>query len=437
MYQDALKKKVEVTTLEANTLKAILKHKKTDPIQEFKDRYKRPGSKKRTKDSTPVKKPIGTTVKKRRKQQTNSYTENDLKLNWKTLMCFCKYEWNPEEAYPLPKAEIEKDHRDLYYIGRSDIDGKKVYFSVSEYIIPTDRDSHIFPNSFFLTMQNNKEYEIPDYSKKELYEIVQYAIRTSIDYIIPRMVEGEKKWKLRYKDGKYSKYMTKMWIDEKFAEGFDVFYDKLLSDDYLGKRIECPHDKSDEEEVKVQTGTNIPAHFHAKGKVKYCFGESAYCAFGNMANALHLLKDYKAASFFFANRFKNKAELLEKYTTLPEDQRNVNEFGAALRILRDKFGYTTKVLGMNHRPWLLYDDDKNLVKYMEFQAYESVVRHVICLFNGLIYDGTLGQPIKLSKNSMQWLSGDENFLMKTYVIEPSSPLKKQLGTKTIGQKRKK
>ena len=223
MYQDALKKKVEVTTLEADTLKAILKHKKNDPIQEFKDRYKRPGAKKRTKDSTPVKKPIGTNVKKRRKQETNSYTENDLKLNWKTLMCFCKCEWNEEEAYPLPKAEIEKDDRDFYYIGRSDIDGKKVYLSVSEHIIPTDKDSHILPTSFFLTMQNNEEYEIPDYSKKELYEIVQYAIRTSIDYIIPRMVKGEKKWKLRYKDGQYSKYMTKEWVDEKFGNGFDVF----------------------------------------------------------------------------------------------------------------------------------------------------------------------------------------------------------------------
>ena len=128
--------------------------------------------------------------------------------------------------------------------------------------------------------------------------------------------------------------------------------------------------------------------------------------------------------------------MLEKYTTLPENQRNVNEFGAALRILRDKFGYTTRVLGMNHRPWLLYDDEKHLVKYMEFQAYESVVRHVLCIFNGLIYDGALGQPIKLSKDTMQWLSGDEIFLLKTYVIEPSSTLKKQSETKETGKKRK-
>ena len=204
----------------------------------------------------------------------------------------------------------------------------------------------------------------------------------------------------------------------------------------MGKKIPCPDDKSDEEEDKVQTRVNIPVHFHAKGKVKFCFGESAYCAFGNMANTLHLLKDDKAASFFFVNRFQKKVDLLEQYTTLPEDQRNVNQFGAALRILRGKFGYTTKVLGMSHRPWILYEDEKHLVKYMEFQSYESVVRHVVCIFNGLIYDGTLGQPIKLSKDSMQWLSGDEIFLMKTYVIEPSSTLKKQLETNKTGKKRK-
>ena len=128
--------------------------------------------------------------------------------------------------------------------------------------------------------------------------------------------------------------------------------------------------------------------------------------------------------------------MLERYSTLPEDQRNVNEFVAALRILRDEFGYTTNVLEMSHQPWILYEDEKHLVKYMEFQAYESAVRHVICIFNGLIYDGILGQPIKLSKDSMQWLSGDENVLMKTYVIEPSSELKKQLDKDKTGKKRK-
>ena len=221
-----------------------------------------------------------------------------------------------------------------------------------------------------------------------------------------------------------------------YGKEFKDTYKKLVSDRLVGKKIPCPADKSDDEEENIQAITNIPAHFHARGKVKFCFGESAYCAFGNMANALHLLKDDKAASFFFMNRLKKTADLLERYSTLPVEQRNVNEFVAALRILRDKFDYTTKVLEMNHQPWILYDDEKHLVKYMEFQAYESAVRHVICIFNGKIYDGVLGQPIKVSKDSMQWLSGDENFLMKTYVIEPSSKLKKKLDKHEAGQKRK-
>ena len=122
-----------------------MKHKKNDPIQEFKDRYKRPAAKKRAKVHSPVKKPIQTNVKKRKKQEVITYTENDLKLNWKTLMCFRKSEWKKGKPYPLPKTEIENDDRDFYYIGRSDIDGKNIYFSVSEHIIPSDKDSHIFP----------------------------------------------------------------------------------------------------------------------------------------------------------------------------------------------------------------------------------------------------------------------------------------------------
>ena len=79
---------------------------------------------------------------------------------------------------------------------------------------------------------------------------------------------------------------------------------------------------------------------------------------------------------------------------------------------------------MGHRPWILNDKEKNMVKYTEFQAYEKPVRHGICINDGLIFDGALGQPIKLSRESMQWQCGDENFLMKIYVIEPSSKCKK-------------
>ena len=230
MYKDALKTKLRGTSIEENTLLAILKHKNDDPIQEFldryrrpggkkklkesssekeryrrpggknklkesspeKERYRRPGGKKKLKESSPEKEPVKINVKKRKEREENVYTENDLKLNWKTLMRFCKSDWTEGKPYPLPKEDIDNDDRDFFFIGRSDIKGKEVFFIVSDHIIPTDKDSHIFPNSFFMEMQDNEEYEIPQYSKNELFEIVQYAIHSSIEYIVPKMVHGGK-----------------------------------------------------------------------------------------------------------------------------------------------------------------------------------------------------------------------------------------------------
>ena len=388
-YKNALKPKFDVTQLEKNTIIEILKDKGGDPIKKFQDRYKRSSGKKKYKDSTPIKDPIKANVKKRKKNNEFPYTENDLKLHWKTLMCFCKREWKGGKGYPLPRKEIESDKRDFYYIGRSDIDGKKVYFSVSEYIIPSDKDSHIFPNSFFAKMLNNMEYEIPQSSTDELFLIVQCAIRNSIECIIPTMVDGKKMWKCKHKGGHYSENQSKEWIDENFREDFEDTYEQLVSDEYLEKKIPCPAGKPDDERKDDEGKDGIPKHFLANGKVKYCFGDSAYCAFGNMANAMHLLKDDKAASFFFLNRFKKVADLLDSYTTLPEDRRNINRFVTAIRIVREKFGYTTKALEMRHEPWILNKDNENKVMYMEIQAYENPVRHVTCIYNGLIYDGAL------------------------------------------------
>ena len=131
-------------------------------------------------------------------------------------------------------------------------------------------------------------------------------MRNSIEFIIPTMVDGGKKQKFRYKGGHHSENLSKEWIDDNFRKDFEDTYKLLVSNEYLEKKIPCPTGKRDDKEEKIEEKITIPRHYLKKGKVKYCFGESAYCAFGNVANTLHLLKDDKAASFFFINRFKKR-----------------------------------------------------------------------------------------------------------------------------------
>ena len=50
-----------------------------------------------------------------------SHSDQDVKLNWKTLILFSKQTWVQGNLSPIPMSDIKKDRRQYFYIGRSDI----------------------------------------------------------------------------------------------------------------------------------------------------------------------------------------------------------------------------------------------------------------------------------------------------------------------------
>ena len=350
-------------------------------------------------------------------------------------MFFSKRDWKGSR-FPLPKRQINKDNREMFYIGRSDIDKKKVYFIVSGHIIPDDRDSHVFPNSFFRQMVYNKEYDIPQESKDILFQNVQYTIRNKIEYIYPSIVNETKQWQCKLKGGRLLQPKSLQWIQDNFQKDFEETYEQLISDEFIDKPIPCP--ESIGESIVTMEKTKVPIPFNMRGdmEVKYCFGEKDCCAFGNMANAMYLRNDSKASSFFFSNRFQTVSDMNELYTPSEGKQTNFNAFQTAIRIVREKFGYVTKALDMYHQPWLDTMENTDVVKYIEMQGFECASTHVICVYNGHIYDGALGTSVKLSRDSMKWIIGDDNFALKCYAIEESTKTTSTNEKGTTDKKRK-
>ena len=129
-------------------------------------------------------------------------------------------------------------------------------------------------------------------------------------------------------------------------------------------------------------------------------------------------------------------DLLEKYTTLNTNSQAPNEFMCALRIAREKFGYTTRFLGVNHEPWKYNDEDSNVVKYVEIQGVSQVVSHVVCIYNRLIYDGTFGTCVNLSKEGLQFICNQAQFWTKSYSLEASKKIKKKIAKQQKHKKRK-
>ena len=101
-------------------------------------------------------------------------SDEDIKLNWKTLMLYSKITWSNGQP-PVSKHEIKNESQDYFYIGRSDIKGQKFYFIVSTNIIPHNQNSYIFSNKFLASMGYNSEYDIPLSSVEKLQESVRDA----------------------------------------------------------------------------------------------------------------------------------------------------------------------------------------------------------------------------------------------------------------------
>ena len=399
-----------------------------------KDAEKIRSRRKKTKESSPR--------RRKKKEAIEVISDQDIKLNWKTLMLFSKQTWVKDRATPIPMKEIKNEKRQYFYIGRSDVKGQKIYFIVSNNIIPKDQNSHIFENKFFNIMRYNTEYDIPPYSVQRLQETVRDAHLYVIKWIQPTMINGIKMWKGKRRGGMHTDPQSHEWIKDSFFSNFRSFYDQCMDDNNLEKHLPVPAGKKskpleleDREHANEDKTVSIPKTLVTAFDVPFCFDNDAYCAFGNMANATHVFGDTIATEFFFINRHKNMSFIEEEYPQLALSV-NGNQFSCALQIAREIFKYNIRNLGTKHEPWIVRTEDANIVKYIEIQGLSAMYTHVVCVNNNLIYDGTFRKCMKLSKDSFDWIAREETYLLKCYSIEPSKKLKRAISTKEINKKNK-
>ena len=155
-------------------------------------------------------------------------------------MLFSKESWVKGKPAPISMRDIKKDKRKYFYIGRSDIKGEKVYFIVSENIIPRDQNSHIFENSFFNSMEYNTEYEIPSFSLQRLQETVRDKPNYVIRWIQPTMVNGIKIFIGKRRNASHTEPQLNDWIKDSFYPLFQPFYDEYMHDANLNKHLPIP-----------------------------------------------------------------------------------------------------------------------------------------------------------------------------------------------------
>ena len=154
------------------------------------------------------------------------------------------------------------------------------------------------------------------------------------------MVNGEKKWRGKFKKAGYTDPQEEKWIKKSFYKKYRDYYDKLISDENIGKIQPLPSGQRMQKSVgdSIEFGdrddnNDIPLQHRTNVRVQYVFGDREVCAFGNMANAMNLMGDDKAANFFFFNRFKSIETLLQEHPDIKINT-NGNKFTCALLIAR-------------------------------------------------------------------------------------------------------
>ena len=230
-------------------------------------------------------------------------SDEDIKLNWKTLMLYSKITWSNGQP-PVSKHEIKNESQDYFYIGRSDIKGQKFYFIVSTNIIPHNQNSYIFSNKFLASMGYNTEYDIPLSSVEKLQESVRDAHNYLITKIQPVLIKGLKMWKGKRRNGSHTEPQPVAWIKDSFLPHFKWYFDELMDDQYINEHRDVPSGKSpvaminDKEHISEEHSTLVPHEYQTNIDVPFCFDNNAYCVFGNMANAMIILGDEMASNFF-------------------------------------------------------------------------------------------------------------------------------------------
>ena len=207
-----------------------------------------------------TRKPQEDTPKKTR-QKADKYSDLSLKLNWKTLMAFNAYKWDPKYAKPSCVRNVSAEVDEIHYVARSDINREQVFFVVSENIIPKEPPQYVFDARFLNDMELNKEIPIPQSSKEKLEAAVRRFQGKAIHHIYPQgLVDGNYVYHGKQKNGHIDKTITQEWIDVNFKDYFPTEYEELMDPDNVGKKIDLPSgflelsdSESDEEEKNLFT----------------------------------------------------------------------------------------------------------------------------------------------------------------------------------------
>ena len=378
--------------------------------------------------------PVTKTTKKQIYRVSDKYTDDEIKLNWTTLLCMNVNTWDSSKKPPISWSEINEDGRKIIYIGKSDIEGKSVPFIVSKHMIPTKPGGPIFDDDFIADMAFNIEYPIPKLAKDRLAEAVVDAPGYVISGIETSYVKGKKVWRGKYVNGTFTEPQDEKWIKRSFKKDFKWYYDMLKNDESkVGKVEKIPAGKASNEltcnmSSDIVEHKFIPKHYQTSVSVQFYFDTKAVCAFGNMANAMHLFGDEIAARFFFENRLKSVGTIMKDYPNISSSVTG-NLFMTAVILARHKFGYNLRMLG-NHEPWKNTQVDHGIIKMVEIHSANATVTHAVCIKNNLVYDGSYRNCLKLSKDCISWLCDDEHFFLKCYSLEPKKNLKRHLSSET-------
>ena len=298
----------------------------------------------------------------------------------------------------------------------------------------------------------NKEIEIEESSKEKLRKVVQASRNNRLICIIPQEPkDGKKLWKLKYYSGRNAKYKDLSFIERNFKKSFPNIFKRLVNEDNIGEEIGVPAGSregklkesglppvqietgkfvdlseddvdDDEDEVMVEV---IPKDYATEFNVQFQFGTKAFCAFGNMANALFECSDIDAAQWFFMNRYQDYSLLEELYVD-STNKSYLNEYFLCLQIVRQHFQYNVRFLGNDHKPWDHQNTDQDVVKLVHLHKTDSFCTHVVCLYNNFIIDGSFRYFIKLSEESLKWICNNASFVATIYSIEQTPARKRKL-----------
>ena len=364
------------------------------------------------------------------KRKEDQFSETEIKGNWVTLMKYHPDTWRPHLDKPHCVNNVILEDRDFHYIGRSDVEDEKVYFLVSDDMIPPGKEKQpLFNMSWLNQMEYNEEYEIEDTAKNRLLKMVRYLNGFAIEEIeLVSVTNGKRKFRGKQENGHWDENLDQSWINFNFRTRFSSYYKQIMDIANIGKSFKIPSGAIEKDDSDSDDDDNIPQEFQGSETVQYEFENKSACAFGNMANALGFFGDDKASEFFYNHREHDLEEMRNLHIKSGKEG-TFNGFHLAREIVRQKFRYQVRFL-KNHNLMEIVEKYPNDVLYVQLHPVSTAFTHVICILDKEIVDGTFSKTIKCNNRSIQWLIKDEHYNFIAYRIELTSKVRRILKNPT-------